>query len=128
MINTQEAHYKNSLVLTSNQYGLTIPATIYDKPVSDAYHNAVVRMVAKRIAKISGGVTIRKQSGAYVAENGDLIEEKSTYIFAYGSSYGNSELIDAIIDIAHVVGKNMKQDSMLVVLDSDVKLLNNWGQ
>lgn len=77
---------------------------------------APITYQSKMLMARFGGYTVSPQEGGWIdSDNGELVEEKSLFIWAYANP-ANDDVV-ALITLAQSVKAMLHQDSILIVID-----------
>lgn len=92
-------------------FAITIPSTINVNVSIDS--SAIVAGLLKTISKLTGGATAQDCMGAYVDNNGNLVTEKVTRVYAFS----NDDLTEFFVNLASELKEELCQECVLVELN-----------
>ena len=99
-----------------------VPSTMdVNKPVDNTEK---VLEIIKKLSTIFGGATASNAFGGWVAQNGEVVTEKVTIVYAFCSSEQLSENIDTVYGICLDLKKSMKQEAITLEINGQVKFIS----
>jgi hypothetical protein len=100
-------------------YVIVIPSTIFNQVAPTAIVDALRVEVKMAFAAAFGGYTETVATGGYVAQSGELIEER---VYLVEAAYADED--DALIErLASRVKAELKQESVMIRKDHEVRFL-----
>lgn len=98
-----------------------VPSTVdVNKPVDNT---AKVVEIIKQLSTMFGGATASNAFGGWVAENGEVVTEKVTIVYAFCSSEQLADNIDTVYSICLELKKSMKQEAITLEINGQVKFV-----
>jgi hypothetical protein len=98
-----------------------VPATMQtDKPIDNA---AQVERVASTLAGWFGGATSVQCIGYWVAQDGTLIKEGTTQVYAYCTAQALTENLDRLYELCETLKADMQQESVALEVDNKLYLI-----
>lgn len=98
-----------------------VPSTMdVNKPVDNTEK---VLEIIKKLSTIFGGATASNAFGGWVAQNGEVVTEKVTIVYAFCSSDKLAENIDTVYGICLDLKKSMKQEAITLEINGQVKFI-----
>jgi len=112
-----------STTVLSARVTLYVPST-FDKgnPLPQGKHESLVRHVARQFSQSFGGATCTTGQGFYVADNGDLIEERVTLVTSY-HALETVEALAIVIPIAQVIKNLYGQESIAIETEQGIQFI-----
>ena len=87
-----------------------VPATVNVNEEID--NTPFVERVARTLSNAFGGATATQAAGYWVANNGDLIAERTTMVFAYCDTADAEKYIDDIVSMCVELKHEMGQEAI----------------
>lgn len=100
-----------------HSYVITIPTTLYNAPAPDAIVEALRLEVKTSLAAAFGGYTETVGTGGYVAEDGELIEER-IYLVEACYEVEDDELVQRL---AARIKAELRQECVMIRKDREVQ-------
>lgn len=109
--------------ILSARVTLYVPST-FDKgtPLPQGKHESLVREVARQFSKSFGGATCTVGQGFYVADDGELIEEKVTLVTSY-HALETVQALAIVIPIAQVIKTRYGQESIAIETEQGIQFI-----
>lgn len=118
--------------LSRNTCGITVPTTVNEflpvvgkvgdvqkllRPATSAEIQSALEQAKKLLSVQFGGYTVLEQMGGWLdVDTGELIEEKSFYVFSYGTA--TNGIKDMIEITAQSIKAQLGQDAVLAVVNN----------
>lgn len=100
----------------NNKVEIIVPTTIGAESITD--NSAYVKHVMEILALTFGGSSAYEQKGAWISdESGDMIEERSTVVYAYASDL-NDDNMNTVYELAEEICRMMSQECVAVTVNS----------
>lgn len=100
----------------NEKISIYIPSTINVNQKIDTQKN--VTEVSKKLATLFGGSTAMKTNGNYISNDGILVTEEITIVYAFCSSEDLSKNEDAILTICNNLKNELKQECIALEISN----------
>lgn len=95
-----------------------VPSTVdVDKQVSNTKY---VSAVAEKLSVLFGGATSTPARGYWVSENGKLVKESTTLVFAYADTQALEKHIDEVVELCEWLRNEMTQETVALELNGEM--------
>lgn len=100
----------SALIPLKSKITVYVPATVNVDTSID--NTPYVERVARTLSNAFGGATATPAAGYWVSNDGALVAEKTTMVFAYCSTDDAEKYIDDIVGLCYSLKKEMAQEAI----------------
>ena len=104
----------------NHKVAIYVPGTRGDK-IRD--NSDFVQTVKRDLCKMFGGCTTVRGEGSWVDDNGNVIDEVTTIVYAFTNADALQENGEKILDVCRMLRDELKQSCVGFEIDSDFYLL-----